>query len=428
MMDIHDENSYYIDNVNLAKREHAEFHNCYTNVSVKDDIDFLKIIFTPQIYIKRKDEFIRNKIPEGDKHLFYLAWTGLMKNDSFKRLLLKQFNLSLFSDQMSPKNIPFIGSTSTRYRNKLVLADDMALDQDRKRRTEGRILDDGSGLNMREGIIWLSNGKAMPVFPQAYVPLNQTHVILIRHGKSHYESGGDDPVFVGSGYWDTWEKNRRISRSIGNHLKKNGIETAKDLGKDFKVVVDTLTKKGYPLWSWSKDRPVPVFGSESENTEQTARYFLNEAGYTNMSFSAIYGLNSQKYGALTHLKKNKLFADYLKISKKYWGKNPKEQLENVKKTFKNRFYHFPEGETLIEADWRIAFSFVDLLKKNQGKRILLADHSGAIRVFEAIIKTLDFADYCNLKEAQDSIIALSYQPGKNVRYDYIQKKEFLLRK
>ena len=40
---------------------------------------------------------------------------------------------------------------------------------------------------------------------------------------------------------------------------------------------------------------------------------------------------------------------------------------------------------------------------------------------EEIIKTLDFADYCNLKEAQDSIIALSYQPGKNVRYDYIQK-------
>jgi broad specificity phosphatase PhoE len=138
---------------------------------------------------------------------------------------------------------------------------------------------------------------------------------------------------------------------------------------------------------------VPVFGSESENTEQTARYFLNEAGYTNMSFSAIYGLNSQKYGALTHLKKNKLFEDYLNISQKYWGKNPEEQIENVKKTFKNRFYHFPEGETLIEADWRIAFSFIDLLKKNQGKRILLADHSGAIRVFEAIIKTLDFADY-----------------------------------
>ena len=96
--------------------------------------------------------------------------------------------------------------------------------------------------------------------------------------------------------------------------------------------------------------------------------------------------------------------------------------------FKNRFYHYPEGETLIEADWRIAYSFVDLLNQNLGKRILLADHSGAIRVFEAVIRTLDFAEYSTIKEAQDSIMALCYQPGRNLRYDYLQRKDFLLRK
>ena len=94
---------------------------------------------------------------------------------------------------------------------------------------------------------------------------------------------------------------------------------------------------------------------------------------------------------------------------------------------KNRFYHYPEGETLIEADWRIGYTFIHLLKSNQGKRILLCDHSGAIRVFEALIRTLDFADYSSLKEGQDSIMALIYQPGMNVRYDYLQKKEYKLR-
>jgi broad specificity phosphatase PhoE len=94
---------------------------------------------------------------------------------------------------------------------------------------------------------------------------------------------------------------------------------------------------------------------------------------------------------------------------------------------KNRFFHYPEGESLIEADWRIASSFVELVKSNLGKRVLLADHSGALRVFEAVIRTLDFADYATIKEGQDSIMALVYEPGKNMRYDYLQKKDFYLR-
>lgn len=449
----------------IEHREHAEFHNCYTNQSLLDDISFLNTVYgdkvsikkddisndlinnlkhigkeiyffilgleediTPQEYLKRKNDFIKTVVPDANKDLFYLAWNGLIKNDSFKRLLLQKFSLQQFNNKMSPRNIPFIGASKSRYRNKLVLADDMARDIKGNRRKEGRLLDDGSGLKMKEGIVWLPNDKAMPIFPQAYVPLNQTQLILIRHGRSVHNSGGDDPVFVGSGYWDTWENNRRIANSIGNYLHEDGIKTAKELGKDFKVVVETLSEAGYPLWSWSKDNPVPVFGSESENTEQTARYFLNEAGYSNIMFSAVWGLNSQKYGALTHMSKSKLYEDYLKVSKLNWGKNDKEKIANVKKSLKNRFYHYPEGETLIEADWRIAYSFTDLLKKNQGKRIMLTDHSGAIRVFTAIIKALDFADYSGLKEAQDSIMALNYQPGKNVRYDYIQKAEFPLRK
>lgn len=445
-------------------REHAEFHNAYTELSIKCDIAFLKVVYgdkvvygesdvnaefihhlkglgkeiyffilalgtdiTPQIYIKRKYEFIENKIPNACPHLFYLAWNGLIKNDSFKKLLQEKFSLSPFKEALTPNNIPFISSTNTRYRNKMVIADDMAKNPDGSRRTEGRELDDGSGLKMREKIVWFPNGKAMPIFPQGYIPLNQTQVILIRHGKSVQESGGDNPKFVGSGFKDSWNNNRRISGSIGNHLKPEGIETAKDLGVDFKVVIDILEEEGYPLWSWSKDSPVLVYGSESENTEQTARYFLQEAGYSNISFNSIYGLNSQKYGALTHKFKNEIFAETIKNVDRNFGKTEAEQMKNVKAEFKNRFYHYPEGETLIEADWRIGYSFVDLLKKNQGKRILLADHSGAIRVFAAIIKTLDFADYSSLKEKQDRIMALNYQPGKNVRYDYIQTSDYPLR-
>ena len=448
----------------ISRREHSEFHNCHTLESVKKDVAFLKMVYgdkmklseadvtndfvyklkviskdvyffidtlekdmSPQNYIKSKYEFIRHRIPGADQKLFYLAWNGLIKNDSFRRLLLKTFSISKFSDNLCPQNIPPIGSTMTRYRSKLILADDMATNPDGTRRTTGRMLEDGSGLIMNEAIVWLPNEKAIPMFPQAYVPMNQTHVIMIRHGKSIHESGGENPEFVGSGYWDTWDKNRRISGSQSNFLKDDGIATAKELGKDFKVAVDVLDKSGYPLWLWSKDAPITVYGSESENTEQTARHFLQEAGYTNMSFNAVFGLNSQKYGALTFRFKNEVIEEATKI---YSG--GKEITADVKakvaKIFKNRFYHYPEGETLIEADWRIAYSFVDLLNRNLGKRILICDHSGAIRVFEAIIRTLDFAEYSTIKEAQDSIMALCYQTGRNLRYDYLQKKEYPLRK
>ena len=447
------------------KREHAEFHNCYTNKSVHNDIEFLNMVYegktgltkesvtpdfinelkilgkeiyfflaslesdvSPQDYIKHRYEFLHYRVPNADPNLFFLAWNGLIRNDSFKRLLRQRFSLDAFNNQLCPKNIPTSGSMMTRYRNKLVLADDMAVNEDGTRREEGRILDDGSGLQMKEKIVWLPNGKAVPLFAQAYVPLNQTQVLLVRHGRSFHESGGDNPVFVGSGFADDWQDNRRISRSMGNYLQEEGIETARELGRDFKVMVDTVAKAGYPLWSWSKDRLIPVFGSESENTEQTGRYFLQEAGYTNISFNAVYGLNSQKYGALTHKNKKDIFTKTIEIYGKEWKSSEADKKAKAKKFFKNRFFLFPEGETLLEADWRIAYSFVELLKRNQGKRILLADHSGAIRVFAAIIKTLDFADYASLKESHDAIIALNYQPGKNVRYDYLQKGDFPLRK
>ncbi len=449
----------------ISHREHREFHNCYTVESVTNDIRFLNMVydgktglneksvtpeminnlkhlgkriyffilsmdknFTPSSYIKRKYEFINNYFSGGNPHLFFLAWNGLIKNDSFKRLMMHVFNLRRFNNELCPQNIPHIGSSMTRYRTKLVLADDMATDEKGKRRKNGRLLDDGSGLTMQEGIVWLPNDKAIPLFPQAYVPINQTQVLLVRHGRSHHESGGDNPVFVGSGYWDSWENNRRIPGSIGNYLHEDGINTAKELGKDFKVVVDCLEKQNYSLWSWSKDNPILVYGSESENTEQTARYFLQEGGYTNLLFNPVYGLNSQKYGALTHKYKKDIFAKTIEIYKDEWGGTPEELKSKVKKYFKNRFFHFPEGETLLESDWRIAFSFVELLKKNLGHRIVLADHSGAIRVFAAVIKTLDFADYASLKEGHDSIMAFSFQPGRNLRYDYLQKKEFMLRK
>ena len=451
------------DPVSITIREHAEFHNCYSIKSLKEDIAFLQVVYNdrisisqddvtqdfinnlkviskdiyfffktletdlnPQNYIKAKFEFIRNRIPNGDPHLFYIAWNGLIRNDSFRRLLLKTFSLGHFSDILCPQSIPTPGSSMTRYRTKLILADDMAVNADGSRRTLGRNLEDGSGLIMRETIVWLPNGKAVPMFPQAYVPLNQTHVIMIRHGKSVHESGGDNPEFVGSGYWDLWESNRRITGSLGNFLHDNGVNTAKELGKDFKVAVDILDKSGFPMWSWSKDTPIQVFGSESENTEQTARYFLQEAGYTNMQFHAMFGLNSQKYGALTFKFKNEIIDEATKIYSG-GGEATPEAKAKVSKMFKNRFYHYPQGETLIEADWRIAYSFVDLLNQNLGRRILLCDHSGAIRVFEAVIRTLDFAEYSTIKEAQDSIMALCYQPGRNLRYDYLQKKEFPLR-
>lgn len=457
------------DTVLLHTRDHAEFHNAYTLDSVKKGIKLLKVVYgdkiqlseeavdhsmidqlrtigkdiyffissltagtTPEIYIKRKYEFIRNlankkEVGKNNKNMFYLAWNGLITNDSFKRLIRQKFGLEQFWDALCPQNIPSRGSELTRYRTKFVLAMDMASKNDGSRRLEGRQLDDGSGLIMQERIIWLPNGKAMPLYPNAYVPLNQTQVILIRHGKSIHESGGSNPEFVGSGYWDSWHNNRRVSYSVGNSLKEEGIETAKSLGLDFKVAVDALQNEGYRFWAYSKENPINVFGSESENTEQTSRYFLSGAEYTNINFKAIYGLNSQKYGAMTHKYKNDIFKELVNIYGDEWSGSESDKIKKAKSMLKNRFYHYPEGETLIEADWRIGYSFIQLLKENQGKRILLCDHSGAIRVFEAIIRTLDFADYSSLKEGQDSIMALIYQPGMNIRYDYLQKKEFKLR-
>lgn len=455
----------YVVEAAMVEREHAEFHNCYSIKSVTNDLKFLHHVYgddldiypddvtpefveslkhlgkdiyffiqglgienTPQTYIKRKDEFIESAIPRGNPHLFYLAWNGLLNNDSFMRVMRQKFNLSHFADMLCARDIPAIGSNRTRYRTKLVLADDMANTKDNGRRTEGRLLNDGSGLILKEGIVWLPNGKAMPLFPQAYVPLNQTQLLLIRHGRSVHESGGDNPEFVGSGSRDYWKNNRRISGSVGNHLHDDGIDTARELGKDFRVAVDTLEQAGYPLWSWSKDTPIWVYGSESENTEQTARYFLTEAGYTNLAFKAIYGLNSQKYGALTHRSKNDVFAEVVRIYGSSWSGSEKDHKARAKAMFKNRFYHFPDGETLLESDWRIAHNFVKVLQQNLGRRVVLCDHSGAIRVFEAIMKTLDFADYSTRKENQDSILAICYQPGRNPRYDYLQHKEYLLRK
>lgn len=444
-------------------REHAEFHNSYREDKVRDSIRFLQSVYndrlsispddvnetflnnlmllgkklyffilalendvTPEDYIKYKFDFIKNNVPGADPHMFYLAWNGLLDNDSFKRLLHQKFSLSRYNDLLVPKNIPAFGSRLTRYRTKLVIAiEDMQINPGGEMRTTGRMLDDGSGLLYREGIVWLKNGKGIPIYPEAYVPLNQAQMITIRHGKSIHESGGDNPEFVGSGVWDHWKDNRRISGSIGNKLKPAGIDTARELGKDFRVIVDLLKEKGYPLW---KDgAPVTVYGSESENTEETARCFLEEAGIANINFVPLYGLNSQKYGSLTHKLKNDVYKTMLEVYGPGMKGTDDEKKKAAKELFKNRFYHFPEGETLIEADWRIAHSFVELFRNNLGKRVVLCDHSGALRVLEAIIRTLDFAEYSSIKEGQDSIMAMVYQPGHNVRYDYLQKKGFMLR-
>ena len=447
-------------------REHAEFHNAYQMENIKNDIRFLKAIYgdrmtlspddvsaaflnnlkglgkslyffilgltdhvTPSSYIKHKFNFLQNNVPNADPHLFYLAWNGLLRNDSFKRLLHQKFSLKRFNDLIVARNIPPYGQRHTRYRLKLVLAvEDMQINSGRQLRTQGRTLDDGTGLLLREGLTWLPNGKGMPLYPNAYVPANQAQMIAIRHGKSIHESGGDNPEFVGSGSWDTWKDNRRISGSIGNQLKPAGIDSAKELGKDFKVMVDLMAANGLPLWNSGDGYRVPVFGSESENTEETARCFLEAAGIMDMAFTPLYGLNSQKYGALTHRLKNDVTKQLLEIYGSSMSGTDDEKKKAAKELFKNRFYHFPEGETLIEADWRIAHSFLDLLRNNLGKRMVLCDHSGALRVFEAVIRTLDFAEYSSIKEGQDSIMAMVYQPGYNVRYDYLQKKGLPLRK
>ena len=164
-------------------REHAEFHNSYRAESIKDDIKFLQGIYndrisispddvdvnfinnlivlgkniyffilglendvTPQDYIKYKFEFLQNNVPNADPHLFYLAWNGLIKNDSFKRLLHQKFSLARISDILVPKNIPAFGARHTRYRTKLVLAiEDMQINPGGEMRTTGRALDDAQG-------------------------------------------------------------------------------------------------------------------------------------------------------------------------------------------------------------------------------------------------------------------------------------------
>ncbi len=211
-------------------REHAEFHNAYQRESIKNDIRFLKAIYgdrmslspddvtddflrelkslgkrlyffilgltdhvTPSSYIKHKFNFLKGSVPGADPHLFYLAWNGLLRNDSFKRILQQKFSLKRFNDLIVPRNIPAFGSRHTRYRTKLVLAvEDLELTGGRKRNT-GRILDDGTGNLLQEGIVWLPNGKGLPLYPDAYVAANQTQMIVIRHGKSVHESGGDNP-------------------------------------------------------------------------------------------------------------------------------------------------------------------------------------------------------------------------------------------
>jgi hypothetical protein len=211
-------------------REHAEFHNSYRVDKIKDSIKFLQSVYndrisispddvteeflnnlkilgkklyffilalesdvSPEDYIKYKFEFIQNNVPGADPHLFYLAWNGLLDNDSFKRLLHQKFSISRFNDILVAKNIPAFGARHTRYRTKLVLAiEDMQINPGGQMRTSGRILDDGSGLLYREGIVWLNNGKGVPIYPEAYVPLNQAQMITIRHGKSIHESGGDN--------------------------------------------------------------------------------------------------------------------------------------------------------------------------------------------------------------------------------------------
>jgi hypothetical protein len=154
------------ENSGIAHREHREFHNCYTVKSITNDIRFLNMIydgkteltdasvtpelinnlkylgkriyffilsmdknFNPNAYIKRKYEFINNYFSGGNPHLFFLAWNGLIKNDSFKRLMMQVFNLRRFNSELCPQNIPHFGSNMTRYRTKLVLADDMATDE-----------------------------------------------------------------------------------------------------------------------------------------------------------------------------------------------------------------------------------------------------------------------------------------------------------
>lgn len=41
--------------VSIAKREHAEFHNCHTERSVKNDIGFLKLVYGDKMKLSQDD-------------------------------------------------------------------------------------------------------------------------------------------------------------------------------------------------------------------------------------------------------------------------------------------------------------------------------------------------------------------------------------
>ena len=168
-------------------REHAEFHNAYQKENIENDIRFLKAIYgdrmslspedvtddflrelkslgkrlyffilgltdhvTPSSYIKHKFSFLKGSVPNGDPHLFYLAWNGLLDNDSFKRILQKKFSLRRFDDLIVPRTIPPFGVRHTRYRTKLVLAMADLKITGGKHRNTGRILESETGSSPRE--------------------------------------------------------------------------------------------------------------------------------------------------------------------------------------------------------------------------------------------------------------------------------------
>ena len=108
-------------------------------------------------------------------------------------------------------------------------------------------------------------------------------------------------------------------------------------------MVDRLEKEGYPLWKPSAANPVQIFGSESENTEETAKCFLEEAGFRDITFTPLYGLNSQKYGALTSKLKNDVYKKMLEVYGVSMSGTDDEKKKTAKELFKNRFYHFRRG-------------------------------------------------------------------------------------
>ena len=62
-----------------------------------------------------------------------------------------------------------------------------------------------------------------------------------------------------------------------------------------------------------------------------------------------------------------------------------------------------------------------------GKIAKLADGAVMVRSGDTVV-LVSAVSATTIKEGQDSIIAMSYQPGYNLRYDYLQKKGLVLRK